>query len=508
MRRPAPALAALALAAAAGAQPLPPPNTRCERARPDAVERLRADVAWLADDARAGREPGTDGGRAAEAWLVGRFTALGLQPAGAEGYRQPFRVPYGVEETARAQVLLRAHGETRALALGADFRVANVPEHSGDGRAVGGVVYVGHALVARDADWNDFRRRGDRVRGRVAVALAGPPRPRDPARVAAFERAHVTGSLFGKARAARQAGAVALIEVQLSGGGVGGGYVAPPAGGIPVVRVSRAVGAWLLGRDPASLAPETDEATPARITEASARVVTSTRPRQVEAANVIGLVRGSAGEGRGVLLVGAHQDHVGYGGASSLLPGVHAVHNGADDNASGTAVVLELARRFARAPLRRDVAFTLFAAEELGLVGSRWLVAHRPSPLRDVSAVMNLDMVGRLRGCRLFVEARETAPAFAPAVELANAGFGFDARPWEPTRGPWGASDHMSFIEARVPGVFLFTGLHDEYHRPTDDPPTINHPGLAAVADFAEAVLRRVDEAAARDPNALRFNAR
>jgi Zn-dependent M28 family amino/carboxypeptidase len=228
----------------------------------------------------------------------------------------------------------------------------------------------------------------------------------------------------------------------------------------------------------------------------------------VTASNVLGLVRGTGAEGRGVFVVGAHQDHVGYGGASSLAPGVHAVHNGADDNASGTAVVLELARRVARAPLRRDVVFALFAAEELGLVGSRWLVQHRPAPLRDIAAVMNLDMVGRLRDCRLFVEARETAALFAPAVEAANAPFGFDARPWEPTRGAWGASDHMSFIEARVPGVFLFTGLHDEYHRPPDDPPTVNHRGLGAVADFAEAILRRVDEGAARDPDALRFNAR
>jgi len=152
--------------------------------------------------------------------------------------------------------------------------------------------------------------------------------------------------------------------------------------------------------------------------------------------------------------------------------------------------------------------FTLFAAEELGLVGSRWMVQHRPPALGDITAVMNLDMVGRLRDCRLFVEARETARAFPAAVEDANAGFGFDARPWEPTRGAWGASDHQSFIDARVPAVFLFTGLHEEYHRPADDPPTLNLRGLGAVAGFAEALLRRVDDAAARDPSSLRFSAR
>lgn len=505
MRLRALALAAGLAAAAAGAQS--PPPSRCEAVSDDVVARLRADVAWLADDARAGREPGSDGGRATEAWLAERLAALGLVPAGEEGFRQAFQVDYGVEETARAQVLLRVREETRALALGSDFRVAHVPRDSGDGRAVGGLVYVGHALVSADARWSDLRVRGDRVRGRIAVALAGPPRPRDPARAAALARAGVTGSLYGKVRAARQAGAVALIEVALDNDGLAGSYVAPPAGGIPVVRVSRAVGAWLLGRDVRALGPEPDEVIPARLDGASGRVVTATRPRQVAAANVIGLVRGTA-PADGVLLVGAHQDHVGYGAAGSLLPGVHAVHNGADDNASGTAAVLELARRVARAPLRRTVAFALFGAEELGLVGSRWLVAHRPAALRDVAAMVNLDMVGRLRECRLFVESRETAPAFAPAVESANADVRFDARPWEPARGPWGASDHLSFIDARVPAVFLFTGLHEVYHRPADDPPTLNHRGLAAVADFAEALLRRVDDAVAADPRALRFRAR
>jgi len=504
--RPALALAALTLAAAAGAQHAPPP-ARCERAPADRVERLRADVAWLADDARAGREPGTEGGRAAEAWLVERFTQLGAVPAGTDGYRQPFRVEYGVEETARAQVLLRARGETRALALGRDFRVAHVPRESGNGRAVGPLVYVGHALVSREANWNDFAR-GASLRGRIAVALAGPPRPTDPRLVAALQRARVVGSLHGKVRAARQAGAVGLIEVALDDDGLAGGYVAPPSQGIPVVRVSRAQGAWLLGRDVAAMVPETAPATSTRVAAATARVVAATQPRQVAAGNVLGLVRGTDPTAGGVLLVGAHQDHVGYGGGSSLAPGVHAIHNGADDNASGTAVVLELARSVARAPLRRTVVFTLFAAEELGLVGSRWMVAHRPPALGDITAVMNLDMVGRLRGCRLFVEARETARALPGAVEEANAGFGFDARPWEPTRGAWGASDHQSFIDARVPAVFLFTGLHEEYHRPADDPPTLNHRGLGAVAGFAEALLRRVDAAAARDPSALRFSAR
>ena len=104
-----------------------PPGNRCEVADEATVTRLRDDITWLADDARMGREPGTEGNTAAERWLVERFTALGLEPAGSDGFRQPFRVEYGVEADASSQVLLRARGETRALTLDHDFAVAHAP---------------------------------------------------------------------------------------------------------------------------------------------------------------------------------------------------------------------------------------------------------------------------------------------------------------------------------------------------------------------------------------------
>jgi Zn-dependent M28 family amino/carboxypeptidase len=119
--------------------------------------------------------------------------------------------------------------------------------------------------------------------------------------------------------------------------------------------------------------------------------------------------------------------------------------------------------------------------------------------------MVNLDMVGRLRECRLFVEERATARALPAIVDAANGPYGFDARPWEPTRGAWGASDHMTFTDARIPAVFLFTGLHDDYHRPHDDAPTLNYRGLGAVVGYAERVLRLVADAALRDAPSMTF---
>lgn len=484
-----------------------PAAPRCEVTDDATVERLRRDVAYLASDDLSGREPGTAGGNAAADYIARRLTELGVEPAGTEGYRQPFALEYGVEALPASSVLLRAHESTRALTLSVDFRVANAAPASGDGRAVGGLVYAGHGLESREAHWNDFTR-GALLRGRIAVVLAGAPAPVDAALAASLRAAHVVGSLAGKVRAARERGAVGLIEIQLDPREPIETYTAPPtANGIPVVRITRAQGQWLLGRP---ITAETAPVTPVRLVGASARIVTATRRRHIVTNNLLGIVRARASGDAGAvpsapLVVGAHYDHIGRGGYGSLSPGVYAVYNGADDNASGTSAVLELARRVASAPASRDVVFAWFGAEEEGMVGSRWMVSHRPPALTSVTAMINLDMVGRLRECRLFVEERATARALPTIVDEANGSYGFDARPWEPTRGPWGASDHMTFTEARIPAVFLFTGLHDDYHRPHDDAPTLNYRGLGAVVGYAERVLRLVADASLRDAPSMAF---
>lgn len=468
-------------------------TTRCENSDAETVARLTRDVDWLASDAREGREPATPGGEAAANYIVQRFTELGITPAGTDGFRQPFQTTYGADVDATTQVLLRVRGETRALTRDTDYRVTTAGPFSGDGRAVGPLVYAGHGLYSPEARWNDFAR-GTSVRGRIAVVLSGPPRPTDPARVESLRRANVRGTVIGKVRAARDRGAVAVVIIDLDRGTLPAWFIDAPARGIPVVRISRAQGAWLLGVPEASLVPETAETAPRRIATGTARVEVHTRPRTIRTTNVLGVVRARPSDGGtpppGVLLVGAHYDHIGHGGRSSLAIEDHHIHNGADDNASGTVAVLELARRIARSPIERDVVFALFGAEELGLIGSTWMARHRTPAIENVAAMINLDMVGRLRDCRFYVEDRQTAREFAPLIERVNERFHFDARPWEPSRGPWGSSDHESFRNVGVPVLFFFTGLHDDYHRPSDDPPTLNYRGLGAVTDFADATVR------------------
>lgn len=453
---------------------------------PGTVARLTRDVAFLADDARLGREPGTPGFDAAAEHVTRALRELGVAPAGTDGYLQPFEADYGVEALPGTGLSFVRDG--RAVEAGGVEVVSQAP-WTGDGRAQGAVVFAGHGLVSQDARWDDLAR-GESVRDRVLVVLSGPPRPTDPARVEALRRANVIGSDAGKVRAAHERGARAVVIVALDGGRHASGWIDPQQGALPVIRVSREAGAALLGVPPDALTPATEPATVRAVPGVLATVNVATRPRRVRTANVLGLVRGTGAQ-PGTLLVGAHLDHIGHGVRTSRTGSV-AIHNGADDNASGSAAVLELARRIAQRPAARDVVFAWFGAEELGLVGSTHLATHPVPATATLAAMVNFDMVGRLRDCRVVVEGRETARGFAEVVRRANAPYRFDARPWDPRLGAWGSSDHESFSSRGTPVLFFFTGLHADYHTERDDLPTLDLRGTSALVGFAERAIRDV----------------
>lgn len=189
------------------------------------------------------------------------------------------------------------------------------------------------------------------------------------------------------------------------------------------------------------------------------------------------------------ILLGAHYDHIGYGSAwTSLAPGRRAIHNGADDNASGVAVMLEIARQLAdrKQPLARRLVFVAFTAEESGLIGSQYYVEHPLIPLDDTVAMLNFDMVGYLRNSRLEIYGVDTAAPFPPLLARLGRDNGFEllAHP-----GGYGPSDHASFAERGVPVLHFFTGLHDHYHRPTDDYDRLNYRGMRRITSFARELI-------------------
>jgi hypothetical protein len=206
--------------------------------------------------------------------------------------------------------------------------------------------------------------------------------------------------------------------------------------------------------------------------------------------NVAGLVRGSdpalAGE---AIVIGAHYDHLGWGGPGSLAPGEAAIHNGADDNASGVAGVLALAEWFAAYPQPRTLVFAAFGAEELGNIGSGAWVKDPPWPLESTVAMLNLDMVGRLRE-KLDVQGTGTSAAWAPLLDSLAADPGAPAIARVPDG--FGPSDHSSFYGQRIPVLAFFTGAHDEYHRPGDDLETIDPEGEVRVLELVARALEAV----------------
>jgi hypothetical protein len=189
------------------------------------------------------------------------------------------------------------------------------------------------------------------------------------------------------------------------------------------------------------------------------------------------------------VVVGAHYDHLGHGGAGSLTPWLHGIHHGADDNASGTTAMLAMADRFAHlGPQARSIIFIAFTAEEEGLLGSAHFVDHCPVPTDKIVAMLNLDMVGRVRDEKLLIGGEGTAINFPQLVQ--NADEGLPLKLGEFGKGGIGPSDHTSFAMKKVPVLFFFSGMHLDYHRPTDTADKINFEGMKEVVELGERIVK------------------
>jgi hypothetical protein len=460
--------------------------------------RARAEVAWLADPARDGRGVGTTGGADAAAYVEARFRDAGLRPAYPDGYAQRFEAPF------RATL-----GEENALGLGhvgpAALGVEWLPfGFSDDGKVEGELVWAGHGITAPDLEHDDYA--GLDVKGKIVIVAQDFPREADPGSPFRDPRSYRYSEWRSKATNAREHGAAALVGVRDVWAHEGADDVPPWRGqvssraGIVAVRATAAALARA-GVDVRALAApgEADGKPHPRPLGVVARLSVEVRHERAETANVVGLVPGRdplvADE---CVVVGAHHDHLGLGGDASLAPDqLGAVHPGADDNASGVAALLAVARAFmAEGPPRRTVLLVAFAAEELGLLGSAQLVKEPPAacPVERMQLMVNLDMVGRAREGKVYVDGADTARGLrdvvraladrAPRLPLQLA-FGGDG---------YGPSDHTSFHARGVPVLFLFTGAHADYHRPSDTADKIDAEGLAAVARLAHRIAREAAE--------------
>ena len=455
---------------------------------------LRDDVAWLADDARTGRGIGTPGLDASGDYLAQRFKDLGLQPLPSlDGYFQSFDYVFGSELVADKTGLVADGGA--ALKAGVDF------EPLGWSTAAdfkGPLIFGGYAIDSDRYKYDDFA--GLDAKGKVVLCLRYEPHDADgKSRLTKSDRFSREASLVAKARAAENAGAVALLIVDPPLHHEGGdvlmdmGSTERQVAGIPVFHLKHAAADDLLKADGLpdvrELQASIDKAGKPASAAGNGLVVGGgfdTADRTVRLRNVVAVLPGERADE--YVAVGAHYDHLGYGAYGSN-DGEGRVHNGADDNASGTSVVLAAAEAFAKSDVRppRSIIFICFTGEEIGLVGSDHFVKNCPVPTAQIAAMLNLDMVGRVRDEKLSVGGMGTAAVLPQIVARADAGSPletsdlghlFDDR-----------SDQASFIAAGIPSLFLFSGMHADYHAATDDVALVNFDGLAQVARFACDVL-------------------
>lgn len=445
-----------------------------------AEERLRRDVEVLASPALQGRLTGTPEAREAARYVAEGFRAAGLlPPPGAAGAFAPFSFTAGVHLGEGNSAGLEAAGAPLPLETGRDFQPLGMSE-DGDLRSLP-VVFAGYGIRAPDLKWDDYE--GLEVKGKAVAVYRWGPEGDDPKSPYALYY-----PIRYKAMVAREMGAAALVVlgpsqedddlVPLSSTARGGssGIVVLSARREPFARAFAAAGRSLPDpRDP-HRSPLRFEV-PGATLSASVHLVRE----KAEGLNVLGWLPATVPTEETVLLC-AHYDHLGLGVEGSLAEKKGEVHPGADDNASGTAGLLALARYFAaKAERPRNLLFVSFAGEELGTLGSSHFVQDPPLPLERVVAVMNFDMIGRLRENRLVVGGAGTSPVFKPLLQRANTE-GLDLALGE---DGYGASDHAVFYAQGVPVLFFFTGAHEDYHRPGDTPDKILYGGEARVLRFA-----------------------
>ena len=468
---------------------------------------LRGHVEYLASDALEGRRSGTDANRKAAEYIAGRLKKYDISPAGENGgYLQPFTFSVSVRLGEGNSCMLGS----RKLELNTEYRPLGF---SANGTASGPVVFAGYGISAPEKGYDDYA--GLDVTGKVVVVLRWAPDGDSPR----SEFSRLTG-FREKARVARDRGAAALIIIsgpahdpddellKLSFDQVAA------SSGIPILTMKRGVfssffhaaGLDLRALQDSMAATKKPRSFPFAGLEAT--LTTDVQTMKAKSANVLGVLRGTDPALQDeVVVLGAHFDHLGWGGpgSGSQRPDTVAIHNGADDNASGTSALLELAQKFGamKELRRRSVVFAFFSGEELGTLGSQKYVASPPFPLEKTVAMLNMDMVGRLDGRKLTVGGTGTAAIWPELLAKYNADSSF-AYSMEPDG--FGPSDHASFYGKNIPVLFFFTGIHNDYHKPSDDAELINYAGEEKVARLAFRIARDVVNRNDR-PIALRVEA-
>jgi hypothetical protein len=489
--------------------------------------RLRAAVEWLAAPEREGRGPGTDGIEAAADWVAGQFRAIDRLQTRlvGDGPFQPFEMTLEATLGPADRNVVELVGP-----LGDDGRPVVLPLEFGHGftpLAGGGsgefdlpLVFAGYGITAPAEHYDDYAPLGAAAKGAAVVVLRQEPQKDDPHSVFDGNQASQHAALARKVANAseHEAGAVVFCNDADADGDALMAFTRAGEGSnartMPVLHLRRSTVDDVVRRGMERPLSDIQKGIDDGLEPASRpldgwriRGRVAIDRREATSRNVLAFLPGTgrpaagdapAIDARELVILGAHYDHLGYGGENSTVPGEKAVHHGADDNASGTAMLVEVARHLAaEGPVPRGVLFIAFSGEERGLLGSGHYAANAVLPLSDTVAMVNLDMVGRLADDKVIVHGTGTGIGLEELVDRLVVEHGLTVAK-EP--GGFGPSDHASFYAKKVPVLHLFTGSHGDYHRPSDTVDKINAAGMekltGLVADIVRDLATRSDRPA------------
>ena len=435
-----------------------------------------------------GRGAGTKGLTRAEHLIEKRYKELGLEPAGVRGYAQPFTVVTGARLKSDNHFVVQSANSRNDLKIDRDF----VPfSFSASGQAAAPLVFAGYGATANEFHYDDYA--GLDVKDKIVVVLRYEPS--GFAEKGGNHGLTQHSQVITKAINARNHGAKAVVVLNgKPGDGEDdlltrfGSVSGPENVGIVMVQVKNAVAeSWFqsAGKSLKDIQEQINSATkPASFAfpdtlHLSLQIDIETTRATVN--NVLAWLPGQTDE---YVVIGAHYDHLGRGNFDSLAPAqIGQIHPGADDNASGTAGVLELARLLApqRGQLKRSILFMNFAGEELGLLGSAAWVKNPTRPLAKAVAMLNMDMIGRIKDNKVYIGGVGTGSTFKALLEQAQKDTPFKI---EYSAGGYSSSDHTSFMTKKIPVLFFFSGLHSDYHKPSDTWDKINPPSAARLLDM------------------------
>lgn len=464
-------------------------------------DKLLDDIRYLTSAPLGGRNSGSPGLQKAAEYIAANFASAGVKPPpGLTGFRQEFPVTVGAGLKLGSRLAVITGGASHVLDLHTDYE----PFAFSSSQTVRGtVVFAGYGISACEYGYDDYASLD--VRGKIVVIFRHEPQEYEAS--SPFEGRVYTehSQTFRKMLTAKAHGAAAVLLVNDMATHSGPDNLekltalpSPGSAGLPFVGIrSGIVEEWFhkAGRDFAETQAEIDKSLEPQSFEVpglEVEIHTEVVNEQRTVANVVGFIPGQTSE---YIIIGAHYDHLGNGEQFSLASeNAGAMHPGADDNASGTAAVLAIARWFgAQPPMRRGILLVTFAGEEVGLLGSTWFTQNPPLPLRDAVAMINMDMIGRIREKSLTVGGLDTGTGLRAKVEAAGKGFPFELQTG--SQAVYGSSDHTSFTAHGIPALFFFTGLHADYHRPTDTADKIDRKSTPLIADLVADIATTLAEA-------------